>query len=344
MRPSNKSRSRNKSGNSGNTQNQNRRSVGNIINRVFDSAGPDGKVRGTPQQIIEKYQALARDAQLANDRVAAESFQQHAEHYSRMLGEAQQQQIEQRGGQDRDDASRGSDRDDQPRGSDRDDPARGQMRDDPARGQMRDDQPRRDQGDPPRAAEGARGAEREDRPRGDERSRQDALVERSSYENRDADRLDARVGSERDDRPSGRFEAAEFDVARERRPALPDSSDSSGLTTIDIDAEDASSGMVETPEGAGASSGHRPRSEDMPRARRNPTRQRAETSTPVHDGVEDAGRAGGDRMHSAGQVHVNGGALPEAEAAAAPVKRPRIRRKAKGEPDMADPFEARSGD
>ncbi|MFN4158388.1 MAG: DUF4167 domain-containing protein [Gemmobacter sp.] len=64
------------------------RTLGNIINRVFESSGPEGKVRGTPQQIIEKYLILARDAQLSNDRVAAENFQQHAEHYTRMLGEA----------------------------------------------------------------------------------------------------------------------------------------------------------------------------------------------------------------------------------------------------------------
>jgi len=64
------------------------RTLGNITNRVFDSSGPEGKVRGTPQQIIEKYQQLARDAQLSNDRVAAENFSQHAEHYTRMLAEA----------------------------------------------------------------------------------------------------------------------------------------------------------------------------------------------------------------------------------------------------------------
>ena len=64
------------------------RTLGNIVNRVFDSSGPEGKVRGTPQQIIEKYLILARDAQLSNDRVAAENFLQHAEHYTRMLGEA----------------------------------------------------------------------------------------------------------------------------------------------------------------------------------------------------------------------------------------------------------------
>ncbi|MEL6598956.1 MAG: DUF4167 domain-containing protein [Pseudomonadota bacterium] len=82
MRPANKNRSRSKN---------NRKSVGNVINRVFDSAGPEGKVRGTPQQIIEKYQTLARDAQLAGDRVATENFLQHSEHYTRMLNDAQRQ-------------------------------------------------------------------------------------------------------------------------------------------------------------------------------------------------------------------------------------------------------------
>lgn len=93
-----------------------RRSMGNIVNRVFESAGPDGKVRGTPQQIIDKYQALARDAQVAGDRVAAENYLQHSEHYSRLLGEAQRSQSEQqqRFSQDRDDQQRfGQDRDDQ---------------------------------------------------------------------------------------------------------------------------------------------------------------------------------------------------------------------------------------
>lgn len=67
-----------------------------MINRVFDSSGPEGKVRGTPQQIIEKYQMLARDAQLSGDRVAAENFQQHSEHYTRLLGEAMREQNERR--------------------------------------------------------------------------------------------------------------------------------------------------------------------------------------------------------------------------------------------------------
>jgi len=74
--------------------------MGNIVNRVFDSSGPEGKVRGTPQQIIDKYTQLARDAQLGNDRVAAENFQQHAEHYTRMLGEAMREQEARRESQD----------------------------------------------------------------------------------------------------------------------------------------------------------------------------------------------------------------------------------------------------
>lgn len=100
---SSKSRQRNK-------PNRNR-SVGNVVNRVFDSSGPEGKVRGTPQQIIEKYNQLARDAQLSGDRVATENFQQHAEHYLRMLGEAMKEQEQRREEQERQNRDRQSERD-----------------------------------------------------------------------------------------------------------------------------------------------------------------------------------------------------------------------------------------
>ena len=66
----------------------NRKPSGNNVNRVYESAGPEGKVRGTPQQIIDKYLSLARDAQTSGDRVVAENFLQHAEHYQRILVEA----------------------------------------------------------------------------------------------------------------------------------------------------------------------------------------------------------------------------------------------------------------
>ena len=84
---------------------------GNVVNRVFDSSGPEGKVRGTPQQIIDKYNQLARDAQLANDRVATENFQQHAEHYLRMLSEAQREMEARREEQERQNRERQAERD-----------------------------------------------------------------------------------------------------------------------------------------------------------------------------------------------------------------------------------------
>jgi len=84
-----------------NNRNNNNRSVANVMNRVFDSSGPEGKVRGTPQQIIEKYQQLTRDSQLSGDRVAAENFQQHAEHYMRLQAEAQREIDARREQQDR---------------------------------------------------------------------------------------------------------------------------------------------------------------------------------------------------------------------------------------------------
>ncbi len=54
-------------------------------NRVYDSNGPDVRIRGTAFQIVEKYTALAKDATSAGDRVLAESYLQHAEHYQRMI-------------------------------------------------------------------------------------------------------------------------------------------------------------------------------------------------------------------------------------------------------------------
>ena len=54
-------------------------------NHVFDSSGPDLRIRGTSQQLFEKYLQLGRDATSSGDRVMAESYFQHAEHYFRIL-------------------------------------------------------------------------------------------------------------------------------------------------------------------------------------------------------------------------------------------------------------------
>ena len=54
-------------------------------NQTFESNGPEVKVRGTAQQVLEKYLALGRDAYSSGDPIAAEGFFQHAEHYHRVL-------------------------------------------------------------------------------------------------------------------------------------------------------------------------------------------------------------------------------------------------------------------
>ena len=59
---------------------------GGGLNRSFESNGPGVKLRGTAAQVYDKYLALARDASSAGDRVAAENYFQHAEHYFRLNG------------------------------------------------------------------------------------------------------------------------------------------------------------------------------------------------------------------------------------------------------------------
>ena len=61
----------------------------NSHNRSFDSAGPDVKIRGTASQVYEKYLQLARDANSSGDRIQAENYHQHAEHYFRIVQASQ---------------------------------------------------------------------------------------------------------------------------------------------------------------------------------------------------------------------------------------------------------------
>jgi hypothetical protein len=63
----------------------------NPMTRVYESNGPDVKIRGTAHHIAEKYAQLARDAQSSGDPVAAEGYLQHAEHYFRLIMAAQVQ-------------------------------------------------------------------------------------------------------------------------------------------------------------------------------------------------------------------------------------------------------------
>ena len=76
-------------------RNQRSRSRGrknsNPLSRNYESNGPDIKVRGNAQHIAEKYTNLARDISSSGDRVMAENYLQHAEHYLRIVAAAQQQ-------------------------------------------------------------------------------------------------------------------------------------------------------------------------------------------------------------------------------------------------------------
>jgi hypothetical protein len=90
MRPGPNKRSRGR--NNGNNPHHNRPRPPHRI-QTFDSNGPSVKIRGNAYQVFERYVALAREAAASGDRIAAENFYQHAEHYFRVMnanGEAHQ--------------------------------------------------------------------------------------------------------------------------------------------------------------------------------------------------------------------------------------------------------------
>src|ERR671936_352364 len=77
--------------NRNNNNNNNNRRGQNPMTRVFESNGPDIKIRGTASHVAEKYVQLARDARSSGDPIAAENYYQHAEHYFRLIAAAQEQ-------------------------------------------------------------------------------------------------------------------------------------------------------------------------------------------------------------------------------------------------------------
>jgi hypothetical protein len=74
-----------------NHHHHNNRKNQNPLTRVYESNGPDVKIRGTASHVAEKYVQLARDASTSGDPVTAENFHQHAEHYFRLIAAAQEQ-------------------------------------------------------------------------------------------------------------------------------------------------------------------------------------------------------------------------------------------------------------
>src|ERR1700755_827857 len=86
----NNKRMRNRNNNNNNNNNNNRRGQ-NPMTRVFESNGPDIKIRGTASHVAEKYVQLARGARSSGDPRPAETYYQHAEHYFRVIAAAQEQ-------------------------------------------------------------------------------------------------------------------------------------------------------------------------------------------------------------------------------------------------------------
>ena len=76
----NRPRSRNRRNKNSNNNNTN-------PNKHYDSNGPDVRIRGSAKQVLDKYQQYASDALRAGDRIAAEGYFQHAEHYQRIVYE-----------------------------------------------------------------------------------------------------------------------------------------------------------------------------------------------------------------------------------------------------------------
>lgn len=237
-------RGRNRGGGGGGKPQQN-------ANRAFDSNGPEGiKVRGNAQHVFEKYQQLARDASAAGDRVLAENYLQHAEHYFRLLRAIQPQRPaseilgrdqfasgfdidfeDETGGQAQPDVSDEEAAEDGAEARDR-----GGWQERPREDRQRDDRPREDRGERQRDDRPREGRDRdrggrdrwrdrddrprEDRPR-DERPRDDRpRDDRPRDERPRDDRPRAeREDRNRDERPRGeREDRPRFERNREDRP------------------------------------------------------------------------------------------------------------------------------
>lgn len=78
-------RHRHRGGSNNNGGRRHNNGGGHSRTQVFDSNGPDVRIRGTAHQVCEKYLALAKDAAASGDRIVAENYLQHAEHYQRII-------------------------------------------------------------------------------------------------------------------------------------------------------------------------------------------------------------------------------------------------------------------
>jgi len=280
-------RGRNRSGGGGGGGGGGGKSPHNV-NRAFDSNGPDNvKIRGHAQHVYEKYQQLARDASSGGDRVLAENYLQHAEHYYRVLRTLQPQrpasdfvnrdsfsgtdldfEDEGDGGATEESegasaAGEGTEGASEPRREERQD--RGERRDRPERGEWRRD-------------------EREARPEG--RERPDRGEEPRCDDQREGrrDRFESRR-----DRPEARRDER-ADTPREARPAEPEAApaaDESASRSPLLRSEDGgvsqAPAFLQAPTGGEEAEGAR-----RPRARRRPRAVAAGEGAPPPETSEDS--------------------------------------------------------
>lgn len=192
----------------------------------------DNRARGNAQQLHEKYKNLARDSQMAGDRVTTEYYLQFADHYFRVLSESRarfEDQRPQRSGSDEEfDGEDGGDefeaRDTGQR-RDRNDRDRGERADRGDRNGFRRDGERRER-QPEQAAEAAGEAQANEasQPQGDDEQRRGRRPRRSREEQAetfDADRLPPAIAV--DNESSGEEPAPR---RRTRRPRPEGANDS----------------------------------------------------------------------------------------------------------------------
>ena len=166
MRPQQKNRQRGR-GQGGGNRGRNQ----NPLQRSYESNGPDLKVRGNAQQVADKYTQLARDATSAGDRVMAENYLQHAEHYNRIITVAQAEQAEFQRRRDEQQRERDDRHDRRDRDRDRrDDGDRHEARRDDRDGDDRNDRRRRRRRDEEDRQQDGR--QQEGRPQGGRQDRQ----------------------------------------------------------------------------------------------------------------------------------------------------------------------------
>jgi hypothetical protein len=311
-------RGRSRGGGGGKPQQQN-------ANRAFDSNGPDGvKVRGNAQTVFEKYQQLARDATTSGDRVLAENYLQHAEHYFRLLRALQPQRpaSEILG---RDQFASGYDIDFEDEGAQgqqdgADEGASADAEGDDGQWRNRDERPRDER---PRDDRPRDDRPRDDRPR-DDRPRDDRRFEgrdRDFRDNRDRDNRDGRRDRwrDRDDRP------------RDDRPRVQPHQGAQGQGAQDRpDRPERNERPDDRPRDRDRESDRSERREDRPVRERDRERDREPVAAaPAEERPTQVLRdADGGESHAPAFLQAPAAPRPETgeDDGAAPARRPRRRR------------------